>query len=153
MFEPQTADFAQRVRESFGRQRVMALIGAELADVRPGYVAIRLPFRSDLTQQHGFLHAGVVTTIVDSACGYAAFSLMPDGASVLTVEYKVNLLAPAKGAWFLAEGQVVKPGRTITVCDGKVYAVPDGEGEDRKLVATMSATMMTLLNRPGVPPG
>lgn len=152
MFEPQTADYAERVRESFGRQRVMELMGAELVDVHPGYVSIRLPFRPDLTQQHGFLHAGVVTAVVDSACGYAAFSLMPAGASVLTVEYKVNLLAPAKGAWFLAEGQVIKPGRTITVCEGKVYAVAEDE-ENRKLVATMSATMMTLLNRPGVSPG
>lgn len=132
----------------------MELIGAELAEIRPGFITIRLPFRADLTQQHGFLHAGVVTTIVDSACGYAAFSLMPAGASVLTVEYKVNLLSPAKGAWFLAEGRVVKPGRTLTVCEGKVYAMPERDGENgSKLIATMSATMMTLLDRPGVTAG
>lgn len=151
MLEPQTPDYAERVRESFRRQRVMELLGAQLVDVQPGRVTIRLPFRDDLTQQHGFLHAGVVTTIADSACGYAAFSLMPAEAAVLTVEYKVNLLAPARGTWFLAEGLVIKPGRTLTVCDGKVYAM--GENGENKLIATMSATMMTLLNRPGVPPG
>ncbi|MFO7263998.1 MAG: PaaI family thioesterase [Bacillota bacterium] len=153
MFEPQTPDFAQRVHESFRRQRVMTLFGAQLEDVQPGRVTIRLPFRDDLTQQHGFLHAGVVTTIVDSACGYAAYSLMPAGASVLTVEYKVNLLAPAKGTEFLAEGQVVKQGRTITVCEGKVYALSEGNRDQRKLIATMSATMITLLDRPGIPAG
>ncbi|OUM90351.1 MAG: thioesterase [Bacillus thermozeamaize] len=153
-FEPQTPDFAERVKESFTRQRVMHLIGAELSEVQPGLVKIRLPFREDLTQQHGFLHAGVITTIVDSACGYAAFSLMPAGASVLTVEYKLNLLAPAKGEWFLAKGVVIKPGRTVTVCEGEVYAM-NGSEEDNppKLIATMSATMITLLDRPGVTPG
>jgi uncharacterized protein (TIGR00369 family) len=128
----------------------MRLIGAELADVRPGEVAIRIPFRNDLTQQHGFLHAGIVTTIVDSACGYAAFSLMPAGSSVLSVEFKINLLAPAKGDSFLAKGAVIRPGKTITFCSGEVYAISD---DSQKLIATMSSTMMRLQDRPGLTEG
>lgn len=146
-FSPKTRDFEQRVRASFCKQQVMSLIGAELATVVPGLVEISFPFRPDLTQQHGFLHAGVVTTIVDSACGYAAFTLMPAEAEVLTIEYKVNFIAPAKGEHFLACGRVVKPGRTISVCAGEVFAVFEGE---RKLIATISATMMTLEGRAGI---
>ena len=114
-FSPQAPDFANRVRSSFAHQSLMNLIGAELVRVLAGEVEIEIPFRQDLTQQHGFLHAGVIAAIVDSACGYAALSLMPARASVLTVEFKVNLLAPAKGERFVARGKVVKPGRTITV--------------------------------------
>jgi uncharacterized protein (TIGR00369 family) len=146
-FAPQTPDFDNRVRSSFAKQAVMNLIGAELVKVLPGKVEILLPFRNDLTQQHGFLHAGIITTLVDSACGYAALSLMPAGASVLTVEFKVNLLAPAKGERFVARGKVVKPGRTITVCAGEVFALGS---EDPKSVSTMTATMMTLQGRPDV---
>jgi uncharacterized protein (TIGR00369 family) len=145
-FAPQDPDFEARVRGSFARQQVMATLGASMTQVAPGEVEIQLPFRSDLTQQNGFLHAGIVTTIVDSACGYAAFSLMPLGVNVLTVEYKVNLLAPAVGALFAARGRVVKPGRTITVCTGDVVAVQDGR---ERLVATMQATMMAVPTRPG----
>lgn len=149
-FTAQTMDFDDRVRSSFAKQTVMNLIGAELVKVLPGEVEILLPFRHELTQQHGFLHAGIITTIVDSACGYAALSLMPAAASVLTVEFKVNLLAPAQGKRFLARGKVVKPGRTITLCSGEVFVL----GSDAtKLVATMTATMMTLLGRPGVDEG
>src|SRR5262249_42287659 len=122
-FQPQDPDFEARVRASYARQQVMTTIGANLVAVAPGAVAMELPFRSDLTQQHGFLHAGIVTTIADSACGYAAFSLMPAKAAVLTVEYKVNLLAPAKGERLIARGRVLKPGRTLTVCAGDVFAV------------------------------
>lgn len=125
----------------------METIGATMARVAPGEVDIYLPFRADLTQQHGFLHAGIVTAIVDSACGYAALSLMPPGAGVLTVEYKVNLLAPAAGTHMIARGRVTKPGRTITVCTGDVYAYRDGQ---EKLVATMMATMMALHEREGI---
>lgn len=146
-FFPQTPDFDDRVKSSFGKQAIMNLVGAELVRVVPGEVEILLPFRHDLTQQHGFLHAGVITSIVDSACGYAALSLMPAGASVLTVEFKVNLLAPAKGESFIARGKVVKPGRTITVCSGEVLALGI---EGAKLVAIMTATMMTIQDRPGV---
>ena len=128
----------------------MGLIGAELGDVLPGEVTIRFPFRNGLTQQHGFLHAGIVTTVVDSACGYAAFSLMPAESSVLTIEFKVNLLAPAKGSGFLAKGTVIKPGKTITVCSGEVYAL---SADAQKLIATMTATIMTLHKRPGIPEG
>ncbi len=149
-FAPQAPDFDNRVRSSFAKQAVMNLIGAELVKVLPGKVEILLPFRNDLTQQHGFLHAGIITTLVDSACGYAALSLMPAGASVLTVEFKVNLLAPAKGERFVARGKVVKPGRTITVCSGEVFALGS---EEPKLVSTMTATMMTLQGRPDVAEG
>lgn len=146
-FQPQDPDYQRRVRASFGRQRVMDTIGATLARVSPGEVDILLPFREDLTQQHGFLHAGIVTTIVDSACGYAALSLMPSGTGVLTVEYKVNLMAPAAGAHMIARGRVTKAGRTITVCAGDVYAATDGQ---EKLVATMLATMMMIRERTGI---
>ena len=147
-FEPQDPDFERRVRESFARQGIMTTIGASVTHVAPGEVEVTLPFRDDLTQQHGYLHAGVVTTIVDSACGYAALSLMPPDAGVLTVEFKVNLLAPASGQRMLARGRVVKPGRTITVCAGEVFA--EDESGQEKLVATMTATAMTIHNRPGV---
>lgn len=146
-FEPRDPDFERRVRESFARQRVMETMGATLLRVAPGEVEIALPFREELTQQHGFLHAGIVTTIVDSACGYAALSLMPPGAGVLTIEFKLNLLAPAAGARIIARGRVTKPGRTINVCAGDVFAEQDGR---EKLVATMLATVMTIHNRPGV---
>ncbi|HLJ80282.1 MAG TPA: PaaI family thioesterase [Ktedonobacterales bacterium] len=149
-FQPQDPDYEERVRASFGRQRVMDTIGAALSRVAPGEVDITLPFREDLTQQHGFLHAGIVTTIVDSACGYAALSLMPPDVGVLTVEYKVNLLAPASGTSLIARGRVTKPGRTITVCAGDVYAYTEGENGREKLVATMLATMMTVRERAGI---
>lgn len=149
-FSPQVSDFAERVQLSFAKQTVMAFMGAELATVMPGEVEIHLPFRQDLTQQHGLLHAGIVTTIADSACGYAALSLMPAGASVLTVEFKVNLLSPAKGGMFVARGTVVKPGRTITVCSGVVYALGPDES---KWIATMTATMMTIQGRPDITEG
>ncbi|MGE0375825.1 MAG: PaaI family thioesterase [Planctomycetaceae bacterium] len=140
-FEPADPDFAARMRESFRTQGVMALMGAELLRVEPGVVEMEFAYREDLTQHHGYLHAGVLTTIVDSACGYAAYSLMPVGSDVLTVEYKVNFLAPARGARFRAIGRVIKPGRTLTVCSGEVLAL---DGESTKTVAVMQATMMRL---------
>ena len=143
-FEPQDARYEGRVRASFACQQVMTTLGATMTRVAPGEVEIQLPFRPDLTQQNGFLHACIVTTIVDSACGYAAFSLMPAGVDVLAVEYKVNLLSPALGTLFAARGRVTKPGRTLTVCTGDVVAVEDGR---EKLVATMLATMMTVPDR------
>src|SRR5918912_1005150 len=121
-FQPRDPNFAARVRASFARQQIMATIGARLTEVRPGEVEIELPFRPDLTQQHGYLHAGIVTAVIDSACGYAALSLMPAAAEVLSVEFKVNLLAPARGELFRARGRVVKAGRTITVCAGDLFA-------------------------------
>jgi uncharacterized protein (TIGR00369 family) len=152
-FEPRDPDFEPRVRGSFARQRVMETMGATLLRVAPGEVEIALPFSDALTQQHGFLHAGVVTAIVDSACGYAALSLAPPGVGVLTIEFKLNLLAPASGARMIARGRVTKPGRTITVCSGDVFAVQDGpagQTGEEKLVATMLATVMTVRERPGV---
>ena len=146
-FTPKVADFEQRVRTSFARQAFMTTIGARLVRVEPGSVVIELPFRAELTQQHGFLHAAVVTAIVDTACGYAALSLMAENAAVLTVEYKVNFLAPAAGESLIATGRVLKPGTTITVCTGEVSAVADGQ---EKLIATMQATMMALRDREGL---
>src|SRR5579875_3328353 len=143
-FEPQDPQYEARVRASFGRQGMMATIGAEVVRVTPGMVEIALPFREDLTQQHGYLHAGIVTAIVDNACGYAALSLLPAGAEVLTVEYKVNFLAPAIGRRVIARGRVVKLGRTITVCAGDAFAEQDGR---ERLVATMIATMIAAPDR------
>ncbi len=148
--QPQDPGFEQRVRSSFARQKVMDLIGARLAVVQPGRVRIELPFREDLTQQHGFFHAGITSTIADSAGGYAAYSLFPAEASVLTVEYKINLIAPAKGAALLAEGRVVKPGRRLTLCDLEVFAVED---DDQNLCARGLQTTMRLDGRPDVPVG
>lgn len=125
-FEPKDPAFESRIRESFVRQKVMGLIGAVLTRVDPGRVEIELPFRDDLTQQHGFVHAGIVGTIADSAGGYAGYTLMPAGASVLSVEYKINLLAPADGERLVASGQVVRAGRTLTVCDLEVVALKHG---------------------------
>src|SRR5215469_5115052 len=119
---PPDPDYGMRVRTSFGRQQAMALLGAQMTEVGVGMTEIVLPFREELTQQHGFVHAGIITAIVDSACGYAALSLMPPGVGVLTIEFKVNLLNPAAGVRFVARGQVVKPGRTIMVCTGDVIA-------------------------------
>ncbi len=146
-FEPQDPDYQARVRRSFARQRALTTLGATLARVAPGEVEIHLPFRPELSQQHGFLHAGISTAVVDTACGYAALTLMPPGAAVLSIEFKVNLLAPGQGEHFVATGRVVKAGRTVTVCTGEVEALLGGE---RRTVALMQATMMTVLGRPGL---
>ena len=140
--QPRDSDFERRVRGSFARQAAMRTLGVTLERVAPGEVDLALPFRADLTQQHGFLHAGVVTAVVDSACGYAALSLMEPGAAVLSVEFKVQLLAPARGAQFLGLGRVVRAGRTLTVVAGELRA--DG-GE---VVALLNGTMMTVRDRP-----
>lgn len=142
---PADADFAARVRASFDRQTVMHTLRASLAEVEAGRVVIAMAHQAGLTQQHGFLHAGIVSTALDSACGYAAFSLMPADAAVLTIEFKVNLLAPARGPDFRFEGQVVKAGRTISVVEGKAWQF-DGTGK-QSLVASMTATVMTVLGR------
>ena len=142
--QPADADFAARVRVSFERQAVMRTLAARLDTVEAGRVVIAMDHRPELTQQHGFLHAGIVSTALDSACGYAAFSLMPADAAVLTIEFKVNLLSPARGPQFRFEGQVIKPGRTITVVDGRAWG---DDGQKQTLVATMTATVMTVLGR------
>jgi uncharacterized protein (TIGR00369 family) len=147
VFEPVDPGFERRVRDSFARQGIMTTLGATLERVAPGEVDVRLPYRAGLSQQHGFLHAGVLTTIVDSACGYAALTLMPATAAVLTVEFKVSLLAPGRGDSFLARGRVLKNGRTLVFTSGEVLAEEGGAG---RLVATMSATVMTVRDRPGL---
>jgi uncharacterized protein (TIGR00369 family) len=143
-FDPKDPNFEARVRTSFARQTAMATLGIEIAGVKPGEVELKMPYAAAYTQQHGFVHAGIITTALDSACGYAAFSLMPDDAPVLTVEFKTNLIAPARGDHFLFRARVVKPGRTITVCDAQAFAV---EGGKEKLVATMTGTLMALFGR------
>jgi len=133
--------FAERVRQSFERQGAMALIGARLLDLRPGYCALALTPRPETSQQHGYVHAGILATLVDSAGGYAGYSLFPENASVLTVEFKLNLLAPAQGERIVAEGFVVKSGRTLTITRGEVHAERDGA---RTLVAIMQQTLMAM---------
>ena len=134
--------FVADVANNFAQQPVMTLIGARLARVEPGVVEIELPFRADLTQQNGYIHAGIVTTIADSACGYAAFSLMPSGSGVVSVEFKVNLLRPARGELFVARAEVIKAGRTLTIVRADVFA--SRENSEKELVATMQGTMMCL---------
>jgi len=146
-FEPRCIDFADRVRDSFARQGAMNTLGASLGLVAPGAVDIELPWAPALTQQHGFLHAGMVSTALDSACGYAGFTLMAADAAVLTIEFKINLLAPAKGERFRMEGRVLKPGRTITVCEGRAFAI---DGNQEKLIATMGCTLMAVTGRDNI---
>lgn len=144
VFTPVDDGWQARVRASFARQRVMTTIGATLGSVTPGEVVVELPFRDDLTQQHGYLHAAIMTAIVDSACGYAALTLMAAGTNVLSVEYKVNFLAPGAGRRFVARGRVLKPGRTLTVTTGDVVAETDAGWTP---VVTMLATMMAVPDR------
>lgn len=139
--KPRDPAFDARVRASFARQRLMTTIGARLIRVAPGEVEIEAPFGEGLTQQHGYVHAGIVTALVDTACGYSALSVAAPGTEVLSVEYKVNFLAPAQGERFVARGRVVRSGRTITVCSGEVVAVT---GTEEKHVATMLATMIAV---------
>lgn len=143
-FQPRHLAYKARVEESFRKQGVMATLGASLQLIEPGVVDIALDWAEGLTQQHGFLHAGVVATALDSACGYAGLTLMPEDAAVLTIEFKINLLAPSAGERFRMEGRVLKPGRTITVCEGRAFAL---QGEQEKLVATMACTLMAVSGR------
>jgi uncharacterized protein (TIGR00369 family) len=143
--KPLNPSFAADIEGSFARQPIMNLIGARLSLVEPGVVEITLPYRADLIQQHGYLHAGVVATIADSACGYAAYSLMPAGSEVVSVEFKVNLLRPAQGKTFVARAEVIKAGRTLTVVRADVFSI--NGNADRELVATMQGTMICLPNR------
>lgn len=147
-FVPQDPGFAARVRASFDRQRAMRLIGASLASVEPGFCEIHLPWREDLTQQKGYVHGGVIGMIADSACGYAAYTLMPASASLVTVEYKINLMAPAREGLLVARGEVVKPGRTLSITSGEVYVRHAGRSV---LVAAMQQTLMMLPDTPDTP--
>jgi uncharacterized protein (TIGR00369 family) len=143
-FEPRDPQFESRVTRSFGEQAVMRTLNARLTRVEPGEVQIEFPYQAPLTQQDGFIHAGISSTIMDSACGYAAFTLMPAGARVLTIEFKINLLAPAAGESFRAVGRVRKPGRSVFVAEGELHAQADG---DDRLVATMAGTLMAVYPR------
>ena len=141
MFEPKHSDYAAKVEKSFADQAVMKTIGASLEAISPGKIEIEFPYQSSLTQQNGFIHAGIVSTVLDSACGYAAYSLMPQDVSVLTIEFKINLLSPAKGDRFRGYGKVKKSGRTISVAEAELYAFSD---QGKKLVATMVGTLMAV---------
>ncbi|MEO0389829.1 MAG: PaaI family thioesterase, partial [Pseudomonadota bacterium] len=135
------------VRASFARQAVMTTLGAQMTDVAPGRVRIEMPFDAAFTQQHGFLHAGIVTAGLDSACGFAAMSLMAPGAAVLTAEFKTSLLAPARGARFAFDAEVIKSGRTLSFAEAKGYAL---DGGTARLIATLSATLMAVEGRADV---
>jgi uncharacterized protein (TIGR00369 family) len=141
-FQPPDPAFEQRVRDSFAKQKAMATLGIGIERLVPGEIELGMAYAEAYTQQHGFMHAGIITAALDSACGYAAFSLMPANAEILTVEFKTNLLAPAKGERFAFRARVVKPGRAITVCEAQAYA-RGGDGD--KLVTTMTGTLMALL--------
>lgn len=143
-FKPKDPNFVKRVTDSFNRQKVMKTLNASLEKVDAGEVEISFPYQEDYTQQHGFIHAGIVSTILDSACGYAAFSLMPSDAAVLSIEFKTNLMSPARGKYFVARAEVIKPGRNISVTEAKLYAI---KKDSEKLVASMSGTMMAVYDR------
>ena len=144
-FVAKDAGYAQRVRASFARQGAMTLIGAEMTELAPGYCAISIRPKPEILQQHGYVHAGIVATIVDSAGGYAGFTLFPAESSVLTVEFKLNLLAPAIGDRLVAEGFVIKPGRTLAITRGEVHAETGGK---RTLVALMQQTLIVMRGKP-----
>ena len=143
-FKPRDPEYKRKIKESFQAQAVMETIGASLVDTLPGRVRIRLDYSKEITQQDGFVHAGIISTAIDSACGYAALSLMEPGARVLSIEFKVNLLAPARGDYFIATGFVRKSGKTIMVTEGELIAY---SGDQKKLVATMTATMMSVVEK------
>lgn len=147
-FEPVDPDYAARIRDSFARQGAMGHLGAQIARIEPGLVHIELPFRSELTQQHGFFHGGVTGAIADTAGGFSAFTLIPAEASMLTVEFKINLIAPADGDKLVAMGRVLKPGRTLTICELEVVAVKDGTST---VCARGLQTLIRLNERPDRP--
>ena len=143
-FQVQDPDYEERVRRTFANQPALGTFGITLARIEPGALELRMLYDARLSQQNGFLHGGVVSAGLDTACGLASYTLMPAHADILTVEFKINLLAPAKGQTFRFVGNVVKPGRTLVVSEGHAYASDDGR---EKLIATMSATMMTMVSR------
>ena len=147
MSETDRGDFRARIRRNFVRQAAMQTIGAELTRVEHGVVEIELPFDVKLTQQHGILHAGIISAALDSACGFAAYSVIDPEASILTIEFKVNLMSPGRGDRFLFRGEITKPGSTIIVADGRGYAIGDGPA---KLIASMTGTMMVIRGREGI---
>ena len=142
--EPKNPDYRAIATDTFERQHAMRTLGISIARLEPGEVDLAMDYSPDLTQQHGFIHAGIITAGLDNACGIAAFTLMPDGSGILTVEFKTNLLAPARGQRFAFRASVVKPGRTLTFCEGRAYAENDGV---EPLIATMAGTLMALPRR------
>jgi len=141
-FQPKDSNFNSRVRASFVEQGAMRTLGVEIVKVEPGEVELSMPYSTSFTQQNGYVHAGIITTALDSACGYAALSLMAPNAAVLTVEFKTTLIAPARGERFMFRARVVKPGRTLTFCEGCAFGVTNGE---ERLIATMSGTLFAVL--------
>ncbi|NNE98524.1 MAG: PaaI family thioesterase [Pyrinomonadaceae bacterium] len=146
-FEPRDENFDGKVRESFALQEAMKTIGCSIDSLEAGKIEIHFPFNKALTQQHGFIHAGILSTVMDSACGYAAFSLMPADAAVLSIEFKVNLLSPAKGDAFRVVANVIRLGKTITVCAAETFSI---NGTKQKRVANMTGTMMAVFDREGI---
>jgi len=142
LFAPKNPDFRAAVAALFAAQPAMRTLGLSIVTIGPGAAEIAMDYAPEFTQQNGFLHAGVMTAGLDNACGMAAFTLMPAGAAILTVEFKTNLLAPAKGERFLFRAQVLKPGRTLTVCEARAFALQDGQ---ENLVASMTGTLMALM--------
>ena len=147
-FEPKNPNYRSIATDTFERQRAMRTLGISIARLEPGEVELAMAYSPELTQQNGFVHAGIITAGLDSACGIAAFTLMPSGSDILTVEFKTNLLAPARGQRFAFRAAVVKPGRTLTVCEGRAYAEQDGR---ETLIATMTGTLMALPRRASAP--
>jgi uncharacterized protein (TIGR00369 family) len=147
-FEPKNPDYRDIATDTFERQHAMRTLGISIARLEPGEVELAMPYSPELTQQNGYVHAGIITAGLDSACGIAAFTLMPEGSDILTVEFKTNLLAPARGQRFAFRATVVKPGRTLTVCEGRAYAEHDG---NETLIATMTGTLMALPRRASAP--
>jgi uncharacterized protein (TIGR00369 family) len=145
-FEPKNPDYRAIATDTFKRQRAMRTLGISIARLEPGEVDLSMAYSPDFTQQNGFVHAGIITAGLDNACGIAAFTLMPAGSDILTVEFKTNLLAPARGERFAFRATVVKPGRTLTFCEGRAYAEHDGL---ETLIATMTGTLMALPRREG----
>jgi uncharacterized protein (TIGR00369 family) len=144
-FEARDVNYQQRVRASFDRQKAMRSLAVTIDRLEPGEICLRMPYNSAFTQQHGYVHAGIISTALDSACGYAAFSLMAPDAEVVTVEFKTNLLAPATAEHFVFRASVVKPGKTLTVCNAQAFA--SSRGVEERLIATMTATLMALVDR------
>src|SRR5213595_1707413 len=145
-FEPKNPDFREIATDTFERQRAMRTLGISIARLEPGEVDLAMAYSAQFTQQNGFVHAGIITAGLDNACGIAAFTLMPAGSDILTVEFKTSLLAPARGERFAFSATVVKPGRTLTFCEGRAYAEHDGV---ETLIATMTGTLMALPRRDG----
>jgi uncharacterized protein (TIGR00369 family) len=143
-FEPRNPDYREVATATFERQQAMRTLGISIARLEPGEVDLSMPYSPDWTQQNGFVHAGIITAGLDTACGIAAFTLMPAGSDILTVEFKTNLLAPAQGERFFFRAYVVKPGRTLTVCEARAFALDHGA---ENLIATMTGTLMAMMPR------